>query len=56
MSDNICTIAVYFGDSFWVGLYERRDEEGYQVCNVTFGAEPRDYEVYALFLSHWKEL
>jgi len=52
----VCTITVFFQDPFWVGLYERSSEDGYEVCKLTFGAEPRDYEVYALLLSRWREL
>ena len=51
-----CTITVFFQDPFWVGLYERSSEDGYEVCKLTFGAEPKDYEVYALLLSRWREL
>jgi len=56
MSLGTCTITVYFEDPFWVGLYERADEAGYQVCRLIFGAEPKDYEVYETLLSHWREL
>ena len=33
-----CTI--YFEDPFWVGVFERQDEGGYQVAKHVFGAEP----------------
>lgn len=51
-----CTITVFFEDPFWVGLYEREEREGYSVCKLTFGAEPRDYQVYEALLAHWREL
>ena len=51
-----CVITVYFEDPFWVGLYERWEGEGYSACKVTFGAEPRDCQVYELLLSRWREL
>lgn len=51
-----CRIIVYFEDPFWVGLYERSSEDGYEVCKITFGAEPKDYEVHAALLEHWREL
>jgi len=51
-----CIITVYFEDPFWVGLYERWDEEGCRVCKLTFGAEPKDYQVYELLLRCWREL
>ena len=45
-----------FQDPFWVGIYERREGRTYQVCKITFGAEPKDYEVYAFLLEHWRHL
>ena len=49
-------LTVYFEDPFWVGLYEREASGTYQVCKITFGAEPKDYEVYAFLLEHWRHL
>lgn len=49
-------LTVYFEDPFWVGLYEREGGGTYQVCRIVFGAEPRDHEVYALLLEHWRRL
>lgn len=51
-----CSITVYFEDPFWVGLYERAEMSGYSVCKLTFGGEPKDYEVYQLLLTRWREL
>ena len=28
----------------------------YEVCRIVFGAEPRDYEVYAYLLENWRRL
>lgn len=56
MGCDTCTITVYFEDPFWVGLYERSDGDRYSVCKFTFGAEPRDYQVYEALITHWKEL
>lgn len=39
------TLRVLFEDPFWIGLFERTSEGGLWVCKVTFGAEPKDYEV-----------
>lgn len=41
---------------FWIGLYERIDDGKYEVCKITFGAEPKDYEVYDFLLHNWKYL
>ena len=56
METGYAVLTVLFEDPFWVGIYERREGRAYQVCKITFGAEPRDYEVYALLLEHWRHL
>ena len=50
------TLTVLFEAPFWIGLYERQGSSGYQVCKITFGAEPRDFEVYELLLHRWHTL
>lgn len=49
-------LTVYFEEPFWVGLYEREAEGSYQVCKLTFGAEPKDYEVWEYLLKNWHRL
>ena len=49
-------LTVFFEEPFWVGLYEVESQGLYQVCKVTFGAEPKDYEVYRYFLDNWEKL
>lgn len=49
-------LTILFDEPFWIGLYERSDGEACQVCKITFGAEPKDYEVYEFFLRHWNRL
>jgi hypothetical protein len=39
-------LTVFFEEPFWVGIYEHEDYNKYEVCKITFGAEPKDYEVY----------
>ena len=56
MEQGYATLTVLFQDPFWVGIYERREGRTYQVCKITFGAEPKDYEVYAFLLEHWRHL
>lgn len=56
MALECCTITVCFEDPFWVGIYERTGEDGYQVSKITFGAEPKDYQVYDFLLRSWREL
>lgn len=45
-----------FENPFWIGLYERIDGDKYEVCKITFGAEPKDYEVYDFLLKNWHKL
>ena len=45
-----------FENPFWIGLYERIDGDKYEVCKITFGAEPKDYEVYSFLLQNWNKM
>ena len=38
-------LTVYFEEPFWVGVFERIEDGKLSVTKVTFGAEPKDYEV-----------
>lgn len=49
-------LTVYFEDPFWVGVFERIERDQLSVCKVTFGAEPRDYDVLQYVLDHYHEL
>lgn len=51
-----CSLTILFESPFWIGLYERIDENKYEVCKITFGAEPKDYEVYEFLLKNWDKL
>ena len=46
MDEAMCKMTVFFENPFWVGVIERIDNEKLSVCKITFGAEPKDYEVY----------
>ena len=48
-----CTLTVFFEGPFWVGVYEREEGERYEACKITFGAEPRDCEVWDFLLRSW---
>lgn len=50
------SLTVLFENPFWVGIYERIDDGKYEVCKITFGAEPKDYEVYDFLLKNWHKL
>ena len=51
-----CRLTILFENPFWVGMYERFDNGKYEVCKITFGAEPKDYEVYSFLLQNWHRL
>ena len=38
-------LTVFFEDPFWIGIFERIEDGRLSVAKVTFGAEPKDYEV-----------
>ena len=54
--DSCSRLSVLFEEPFWIALYERESGGRYEVCKITFGAEPRDYEVYAFFLKNYDRL
>lgn len=47
---------VLFEEPFWIGLYERQFNNKYEVCKITFGAEPKENEVYNFLLQNWPKL
>ena len=38
-------LTVFFEDPFWVGVFEKIENEQLSVAKVVFGAEPKDYEI-----------
>lgn len=50
------TLTVLFDSPFWVGVFERVENGQLTVAKVTFGAEPRDYEVQDFVLRHFCDL
>ena len=50
------SLTVFFEDPFWVGVFERTDAGKLTVCKVTFGAEPRDGDVWEFILQHYDKL
>lgn len=49
-------LTVFFEGPFWVGVFERISGGKLFVCKVTFGAEPKDCEVWSFILKHYCEL
>ena len=56
MNEIIGALTVYFDSPFWVGVFERVEDGKLSVCKVTFGAEPKDYEVWEFVLRHYQDL
>ena len=46
-------LTVFFENPFWVGVFERIADGKLSVCKVTFGAEPKDYEVKNFILKNY---
>lgn len=51
-----CSLTVFFEKPFWVGIFEKIENKKISVCKVTFGAEPKDYEIYDFILTHYCNL
>ena len=49
-------LTVFFEEPFWVGIFECISEGKLSVCKVTFGAEPKGYEVYDFVLKNYYQL
>ncbi len=56
MDKTISRLNVFFENPFWVGVFEREMDGKLSVCKVTFGAEPKDYEVYNFILTRYNRL
>ena len=49
-------LTVFFEEPFWVGVFECVSDGKLSVCKVTFGAEPKDYEIYHFILKNYYQL
>ena len=49
-------LTVYFEEPFWVGVFEHIEDGKLSVSKVTFGAEPKDYEVMEYVQKHYAGL
>ena len=49
-------LTVFFEEPFWIGVFERLSEGKLSVCKITFGAEPKDYEIYDFVLKNYGRL
>ncbi|MBR0382973.1 MAG: YjdF family protein [Eubacterium sp.] len=53
---NVIKLTVYFEDPFWVGVFERVENEKLSVAKTTFGAEPKDYQVHEFINLNYNRL
>ena len=56
MEKTVSMLTILFEDPFWVGIYEREYNCKYEVCKITFGAQPKDYEVYSFIIKNFCKL
>lgn len=56
MGDVMGRLTVLFEEPFWVGIVEHIEDGMLSVSKVVFGAEPKEYEVYAFVLSQYDRL
>ena len=56
MTQASVTLTVFFEESFWVGVFEYIEEGNLSVAKITFGEEPKDYEVQSFVLQHYSRL
>ena len=56
MGEEQCKLTAFFEGPFWVGIFERIENGKLSAAKVTFGAEPKDYEVFEFILKHYYDL
>ena len=56
MDERCGRLTVFYEEPFWVGVFERVEGDRLRVCKVTFGAEPKGYEVLDYVRRHYHEL
>ncbi len=56
MAEVYSEITVLFEEPFWIMIYERTVEKRYEVAKVTFGAEPKDYQVFDYLIKNYDNL
>lgn len=56
MSTRIGKLTVFFEEPFWVGVFEKIEDGKLSVSKVTFGAEPKEREIYEFVLKYYNSL
>ena len=49
-------LTVFFENPVWVGIFENFENDNLSVCKVTFGSEPKEYEIYDFILKKFYNL
>lgn len=49
-------LQVFFEAPFWIGVFEQVSDGKLAVCKVTFGVEPKDYQILEFVLNHYDKL
>lgn len=52
MDKIISKFSVFFENPFWIGIIERQYKGTLKVCKITFGAEPKDAQIYEYILKN----
>lgn len=53
MGETTVKLTVFFEEPFWVGVFERTENGKLSAAKVTFGAEPKEQEVWELVLKKY---
>lgn len=56
MRKTVCRLSVFFEEPFWVGVFEIIENGKLSVAKVTFGAEPKDFEVHEFIQKNYYSL
>ncbi len=56
MDKNMVRLSVLFDDPFWIGVFERESNGKLTASKVTFGAEPKEYEVQDFLIRNYYRL
>lgn len=56
MDETTLSLTVFFEDPFWVGVFERVENDQLSVCRHVFGAEPTNAEVFTFIQQRFRKL
>lgn len=56
MKSTNTSFIILFESPYWIGVFEREDDEGYSVSRFVFGKEPTAPELYRFILKHYPNI